>query len=41
MRPAVILAIVLLLATPIVVRMVVGPPAAEHVEEPAHEAVPL
>ena len=41
MRPAVILAIVILLVTPALVRIIMGPPAPDHVEETSHESVPL
>ncbi|WP_276202838.1 hypothetical protein [Geminicoccus roseus] len=41
MRPAVILAILILLLTPALVRMVMGPPAPEHIEETRQDAVPL
>jgi hypothetical protein len=41
MRPAVILAILILVLTPALVRMLMGPPAPEHIEESREEAVPL
>lgn len=41
MRPAVILAIVILLVTPALVRLIAGPPAPEHIEETREDVVPL
>jgi hypothetical protein len=41
MRPAVILAILILLLTPALVRMLMGSPAPAHIEETRQEAVPL
>ncbi|HEX2526772.1 MAG TPA: hypothetical protein VHL31_10825 [Geminicoccus sp.] len=38
MRPPVILALLILLLTPVLVRMIVGPTSTEQAEENAHEA---